>query len=149
MPQPVSPAWNPAVQISPGGMLTDAFLTRYHAVRAKHKLAIWQVAAAAKWAPAYLGNATRFWGDNKGDKLNVSTGFASRLAAVVDALEQAKTDDDVQEALHPGAKAAVASAAAVPMQRDETADEDEGQDSTLEYTLAILRRHGITSIALR
>ena len=149
MTQPFPTAWNPAVQLKENGELLDAFLTRYRAVKAQHKLPIWQVAEAAKWAPPYLGNATRVLGDGTGQKINVSTEFANRLAAVVDALEKAKTDDDVREVLHPGTTAAAASAVAVSMQRDESTDEDDGQNSTLEHALAILRRHGIISITLR
>ena len=144
----ISLAFNPDVQLSQNGMLSDAFVTRYQAVRARHKIPVWRVAEAAKFSPAYLGNATRFWGDSKGDKLNVSTAFASRLAAVVEALEQAKTDAEVEEALNPNATAAPAASAVAPStQRDDAADEDDGQAS-LEYALAILRRHGITSITL-
>lgn len=146
MSQTLSPAWNPAVQISANGMLTDAFLTRFHAVRARHKVAIWQVAEAAKFSPAYLGNLTRYWGDSPGKKLNASTGFANRLATVVEALERAKSDDDVREALNPG-EAALAAPSTQPNEASR-GDEHDGPDWTLEHALAILRRHGVTSIAL-
>ncbi|TLU71269.1 hypothetical protein [Lichenicoccus roseus] len=149
MSQTLSLAWNPANQVSLNGMLTDALVGRFNAVRAKHKLAVWQIAEAAKWAATYLGNATRYPGDNPGDKINVSTAFANRLAAVVEALEQANSDDEVREVLHPNAKAEAAPGIATPPQRDEVAAEAEIQDSSLEYALAILRRHGISSIALR
>ena len=113
---------------------------------AKHKIPVWQIAEAAKFSPADLGNATRFQGDNPGDKLNVSTAFASRLAAVVEALEQAKTDEEVQEALHPGAKAVAASAATPSTQREEAAHE--GGGNSIEAVVAFMRRHGVASIAL-
>jgi hypothetical protein len=150
MSQTLSPAWNSGVQVSADGMFTDAFLTDFHAVRARHKVAIWQIAKAAKFSPAYLGNLTRYWGDSPGKKLNVSTGFANRLAAVVEALKRAKSDDDVREALNPGEAAPAAVAEAALTQPDEAlrADEDDGPDWTLEHALAILRRHGVTSIAL-
>jgi len=145
MTNPVSPAFDPAVQISANGMFRDAFLTRYRAVRAIHKLPVWQIAKAAKFSPAYLGNATRFAGDNPGDKLNVSTAFASRLAAVVKALEQAHTDEDVQKVLNPGANAvAVAPSAASPSQREEATDEGDEIDAVLAY----MRRKRIASLTL-
>jgi hypothetical protein len=138
---------NPKVQVSPNGMLTDAFVARYQAVRARHKLAIWQIAQAAKWSYGFLGNATRFPGDTPGSKLNVSMAFANRLAAIVESLETAQTDDEVKTVLEFfGTKAAAASAVTHSLQRDEAEEDDE---PTLEFALAILRRHGITSVSLQ
>jgi hypothetical protein len=132
----------------PDGAFADQILKDLDEVRARLNLSIEQVAIAAKISKGHLGNTTRFRGDKR---LKVTPAFASRLAAVIDALKRAQSADDLRQALQPGDNtgASDADAMAPSAQLDDRANEDDGLNWSLEHALAILRRHGVSNIGLR
>ena len=123
------------------GAFADLTLTRLDAVRAKLNLTIEDVAKAAKISKGHLGNTTRFRGN---DRLRVSTAFATRLAAALDAFERAQSADEVHAVINLGTTAAPAAAIAAPS----THRAEEGGGQSTDDFVAIMRRRGIISISI-
>jgi len=126
--------FNPAVQPEQNGPFTDEFLDCFNESKLKHKLTQWQIAEWAEWSPSYLGNMTRYKGDQKP---NVNTEFANRLAVVVDALKRATVGIDLKN-LFPNKKA--------PTAREPTASVVD--TNSLEHAFAILQRFGFASVTV-
>jgi hypothetical protein len=135
------------IQSRENGTFLDTFVGRVKAVMARHRIPQWKIADAAKISRGFLGNAIRYPAPI--NTVNISTAFASRLAAVVEALEWAQSDEEVAAVLNPGTKAAAPAAvdAAPSTQRGDSADE-RGGGHTIDDLIAIMRRLRIQSIAL-
>lgn len=131
--------FNPKAQTHEG-RLDDNLLALFASVLTRHRLAVGHVANAIGFSTSYVGNATRFPGDPK--RLKVSAAFGNAFLAVVEALDRAKTPDEVAAALKPKVVAPVPVVAPPPLRAEESSKR------TIDDLVTLMRRLGIQSIAL-
>ena len=133
--------FNPKAQTSEG-RLDDNLLALFASLLTRHRLAVGHVANAIGFSTSYVGNATRFPGDP--NRLKVSAAFGNAFLAVVEALDRAKTPNEVAAALKPVTKAVAPALVVAPSPR---AEESSGR--SVDDLVALMRRLGIQSIALQ
>jgi hypothetical protein len=121
------PSFDPAIQQSQDGLLTDGFRARVLAAKKKHRVGFWAVAEWAGFSGSFLGNVTR--SDN-----NISTSAANRLAKVIEKLESAEAGSNLPAIFSEPGNSPSSSALVIQAASD---------IDTIEYALSTLRKHGL------